>query len=111
MRTVLLIGLTMLASCAGERSGVPDCGSMPDPIQLTRVQRLVLEDAVQRTSDLCGEGGRGCRFRVMPYQDGQSVIAQLAYDPISLTCARMKGGNPAFLYDSSGRLTDQLPGM
>ena len=111
MRRFLLIGLTMLMGCTGGQPGVPDCGTMPDLSQLTRVQRMALEDTLRRTQDLCGERGRGCNFRLAPYQDGLSVIAQSAYDQISLKCAQMKGGNPVFLYDASGRFKDQLPGM
>ena len=111
MRRLLLIGLTMLMGCTGGQPGVPDCGTMPGLSQLTKVQRMALEDTVRRTRDLCGVRGQGCKFQVTPYQNGLSVIAQLAYDPISLTCAQMKGGNPVFLYDASGRFKDQLPGM
>ena len=105
-----LILLFCICACTATPR-IPQCGKVPDISQLSSAQRLALADAIHRTKGLCGAGGSGCNFSVMPYQGGQSVQAQLAYNQQSGECAQLRGGNPVYLYDANGKFTDLLPGM
>ena len=84
---------------------------MPSEASLTKAQRHALAQTIPKVSDLCGPGGVGCKFDVMPSGAGQAVTAQIAYDLTTGECTSVKGGNPVYLYDSTGNFTDQLPGM
>lgn len=112
MKNFLAVGFIFISACsAAEQNRVPECGSMPPVSQLTTVQRQVLAETIRRAEVLCGHGGAGCNFQVIPYEQGQSVISQIAYDPLTYSCVKVKGGNPVYLYDANGKFTGQLPGM
>ena len=112
MQRVLAASFLAISACssAGQRQ-IPDCGRMPDIAHLTTLQRQVLADAINRDKATCGVNGEGCNFQVVPYQQGQAVVSQIAYDPMNHSCAKAKGGNPVYLYDANGQFTGRLPGM